>query len=94
MKTIKSLISTYAEIFTESIHRHIYLRKLAFAIDTARKFNRFTKRKYYIVNDIAGSPIFVTAVQLETFKAKGLIPKSWTHVDMEKNAIHVIPDGR
>ena len=46
MKTIKSLISTYAEIFTESIHRHIYLRKLAFAIDTARKFNRFTKRKY------------------------------------------------
>lgn len=89
MNQIKYLIKSYREFFREGIRRHIYMRKLRFAVNTADDLHRITKRKYYVVHDISGDPTIVTAQQVKELQAKGRLPKEWSHIDLEHNAIYI-----
>jgi len=94
MPTLKYAISYYfrslKEVTIERIHLAVYMRKLRFTIKTADLMHQATKgRKYYVMHDLFGEPTIVTASTVNDLKAKGRIPKDWTHIDLEQKSLYI-----
>ena len=89
MKTLTYLLQSYRELLKEGVRRHIYMRKLRFAVTTADQLWRITHRRYYVVHDINGDPTIVTAQQINNLKDAGVLPKNITNIDLMRDAIYI-----